>query len=64
MSRNTDPFIVVKQKPKSTTFTSITVRSDTYKIIKMMQEDTGYSIADLMDAVVKFCADRLIVRDI
>lgn len=64
MTREMDKFVVKRQLPPDKIYyTQISIRNSTHKLLKMMQDDTGAKMADLLDAMVKFCADRLVVEE-
>ena len=54
-----DKFIVTKQKKTKATFKPIMIRDDTYELLSGMRELTGRSVVDIIDATLRFCADRL-----
>lgn len=64
MTREMDKFIVKRQLPPDKIYyTQISICKSTNEILRMMQNDTGAKVADLVDAMVKFCADRLEVEE-
>jgi hypothetical protein len=64
MIKEIDKFVVKRQLPPDKIYyTQISIRKSTNEILRMMQNDTGAKVADLVDAMVKFCADRLVVEE-
>ena len=64
MTKEIDKFVVKRQLPPDHIYyTQISIRKSTNEILRMMQNDTGAKVADLVDAMVKFCADRLVVEE-
>ena len=64
MANEMDKFVVKRQLPPDKIYyTQISIRKSTNEILRMMQNDTGAKVADLVDAMVKFCADRLVVEE-
>lgn len=57
-----DKFII-KAAPKKDGYKLINVRQGTYEAIQQMKEDTGSSMSDIVDAMVKFCMERLVVEE-
>lgn len=58
-----DKFTVARKISSPAAFRSIQVRVSTFEMINQIQKDTGASYVDLIDAMVKFCAERLDVVD-
>lgn len=58
-----DKFTIKKIVATPVAFRSIQIRVKTYDMIKQMQDDTGASLVDLVDAMVRFCAERLEVEE-
>lgn len=58
-----DKFIVARKESSPVAFKAIQIRTNTYEMVKQLQEDTGASIVDLLDAMVRFCAERLEIVD-
>lgn len=58
-----DSFVIVRNAQGQAAFKPIQIRVGTYEIIKQIQADTGASIVDLVDAMARFCAERLEVTD-
>lgn len=56
-------FIIKRNSASPAAFRSIQVRVSTYDMIKQIQDDTGASLVDLVDAMVRFCAERLEVEE-
>ena len=64
MTKEIDKFVVKRQLPPDKIYyTQISISKSTNEILRMMQNDTGAKVADLVDAMVKFCADRLVVEE-
>lgn len=57
-----DKFII-QRVPKKDGYKLLNVRQSTYEAIQQMKEDSGASIADIMDAMVAFCMERLEIED-
>lgn len=58
-----DKFTIKRVMSNPVAFRSVQVRVKTYDMIKQMQDDTGASLADLVDAMVRFCAERLEIEE-
>lgn len=58
-----DKFVIKRATTNPAAFRSIQVRVSTYDMIKQIQDDTGASLVDLVDAMVRFCAERLEVEE-
>ena len=58
-----DKFTIKRVMSNPVAFRPVQVRVKTYDMIKQMQDDTGASLADLVDAMVRFCAERLEVEE-
>lgn len=58
-----DKFIIKRNQANLAAFKSVQIRVSTYEIIKQIQSDTGASFVDLVDAMARFCAERLEVED-
>ena len=59
-----DKFTIKKVEVTPAAFKSVNIRFKTYEMIKQMQEDTGASFVDLVDAMVRFCAKRLDIEEV
>lgn len=58
-----DKFTIKRVVPNPVAFRTVQIRVKTYDMIKQMQDDTGASLVDLVDAMVRFCAERLEVEE-
>lgn len=58
-----DKFTVKRVYASPASFRAVQIRTSTYEQIKQMQDDTGASFVDLVEAMVAFCAERLNVID-
>ncbi len=58
-----DTFKIKRVPTSKAAFKAIQVRVSTYEMIKQMLDDTGCSLVDLIDAMVRFCAERLEIED-
>ena len=58
-----DKFVIKRNSASPAAFKPIPIRVSTYDTIKQMQDDTGTSLVDLVDAMVRFCAERLEVEE-
>lgn len=54
-----DKFKIKRVHATTASFRSIQIRRDTYDAIKQMQLDSGAQLVDVMDQMVRFCAERL-----
>ena len=57
-----DKFII-NRAAKSDGYRQINVRTATYDAIQQMKEDSGATIADIMDAMTAFCMERLEIKE-
>ncbi|MEG2575644.1 MAG: hypothetical protein RSA41_06390 [Christensenella sp.] len=57
-----DKFIISRAEKKDG-YKLINVRMNTYEAIQQIKEDTGASIADIMDAMTEFCIIRLEIKE-
>lgn len=57
-----DKFII-KRATKSDGYRQINVREATYNAIQQMKEDSGATIADIMDTMTAFCLERLEIKE-
>ena len=58
-----DKFTIKRVVPNPVAFRTVQIRVKTYDMIKQMQDDTGASLVDLVDAMVRFCAERLAIEE-
>ena len=58
-----DKFTVKRNCASPAAFKPIQIRVSTYEMLKQILYDTGGSMVDLVDAMVRFCAERLEVED-
>ena len=58
-----DKFTVKRNCASPAAFKPIQIRISTFNMIKQIQDDTGASLVDLVDAMVRFCAERLEVEE-
>lgn len=58
-----DKFTIKRNQANPAAFKSVQIRVSTYEAIKQIQSDTGASFVDLVDAMTRFCAERLEVID-
>ena len=58
-----DKFIIKRNSASPAAFKPIQIRVSTYDMIKQIQDDTGTSLVDLVDAMVRFCAERLEIEE-
>lgn len=58
-----DKFVIKRNLQIPAAFKPVQIRVGTYEIIKQIQADTGTSFVDLVDAMARFCAERLEVTD-
>lgn len=58
-----DKFIIKRNSASPAAFKPIQIRVSTYEMLKQMLDDTGCSLVDLIDAMVRFCAERLEVEE-
>lgn len=58
-----DKFTIKRVVPNPVAFRPVQIRVKTYDMIKQMQDDTGVSLVDLVDAMVRFCAERLNIEE-
>lgn len=58
-----DKFTIKRNCVSPAAFKPIQIRVSTYNMIKQIQDDTGVSLVDLVDAMVRFCAERLEVEE-
>ena len=58
-----DKFPIKRVVPNPVAFRTVQIRVKTYDMIKQMQDDTGASLVDLVDAMVRFCAERLDIEE-
>ncbi|MDY3078841.1 MAG: hypothetical protein SOR56_01290 [Oscillospiraceae bacterium] len=58
-----DKFTIKRVVPNPVAFRTVQIRVKTYDMIKQMQDDTGASLVDLVDAMVRFCAERLDIEE-
>ena len=58
-----DKFTIKRNQLTPAAFKAVQIRVSTYEIIKQIQSDTGASFVDLVDAMARFCAERLEVVD-
>ncbi len=63
MTREMDKFVVKRTPTDVVSFKHIAIRMSTFEEVKRIQNETGASMVELIDAMVKFCADRLVVED-
>lgn len=54
-----DKFKIVKNISQPVAFRPIQIRVTTYDTLKMVQNETGVNLAELVDNMVRFCAERL-----
>ena len=54
-----DSFKITRAGTSPAAFKPVQIRVQTYDIIKQMQSETGVSFVDLVDAMARFCAERL-----
>ena len=58
-----DKFTIKRVVPNPVAFRTVQIRVKTYDMIKQTQDDTGASLVDLVDAMVRFCAERLDIEE-
>lgn len=58
-----DKFRIVKNVAQPVAFRPVQIRVSTYDALKMVQNETGVNLAELLDNMVRFCAERLEVVD-
>ena len=58
-----DKFYVQKGHRGRTSITTLSVRTSSYKVFKKMVKASDATVADLFDAMVNFCVDRMEVVD-
>lgn len=58
-----DKFTIKRVVANPVAFRTVQIRVKTYDMIKQMQDDTGASLVDLVDAMVRFCAERLDIEE-
>ena len=56
-------FVIKRTSASPAAFKPIQIRVSTYEMLKQILDDTGGSMVDLVDAMVRFCAERLEVED-
>ncbi len=58
-----DKFIVKRNTANNVAFARIAIRQSTFDMLKTIQNETGGSMVELIDAMVTFCAERLEVEE-
>lgn len=58
-----DKFIIKRNQTNPAAFKPIQIRVSTYEMLKQILDETGGSMVDLVDAMARFCAERLEVED-
>ena len=58
-----DKFTIKRNCVSRVSFKPVQIRVSTYEMLKQIRYDTGGSIVDLVDAMVRFCAERLEVEE-
>ena len=58
-----DKFTIKRNCVSPAAFKPIQIRESTYEMLKQILDDTGGSMVDLVDAMVRFCAERLEIED-
>lgn len=58
-----DKFVIKRNSASPAAFKPVQIRIGTFNMIKQIQDDTGASLVDLVDAMVRFCAERLEVEE-
>lgn len=58
-----DKFVVKRNSVSPAAFKPIQIRVSTYEMLKQILDETGGSMVDLVDAMTRFCAERLEIED-
>lgn len=58
-----DKFVVKRNSVSPAAFKPIQIRVSTYEMLKQILDETGGSMVDLVDAMARFCAERLEIED-